>query len=111
MKRMGTTEITLHAIRHGEAYVNRGDTYWGRSNESELTSEGVEQGRRLGRYFLRRGIEPDIIYSSIAARAVKTAEVCLDEMGIELDINTDEALQELDQGDWVGKVRADVKTE
>jgi probable phosphoglycerate mutase len=108
---MSTSNRTqeLYLIRHGESKANTDRSIiGGRSNESPLTEDGIEQARLLGRLLLQEEIIPDRVFSSPAARALQTAEHTLKAMGLGIEPVICDGLQELDQGDWTGTER--VKT-
>ncbi len=49
-----------------------------------LTNRGLQDATRLGKYYNSKGIKPDQIISSDAARAFATAELMASQMGYEL---------------------------
>ncbi|KAF2272796.1 phosphoglycerate mutase-like protein [Westerdykella ornata] len=67
-----TTGLRLYLIRHGETVDNVGSVYAGR-RDSELTSHGYQQAKRLGAYFHSQGIVFTHLFSSQLQRAAKTA--------------------------------------
>lgn len=70
-----------------------------------LTQHGIDQARMLGSYLSEHKIIPARVYSSPAVRTVRTATLALEAMGLDISLATDEALLEMDQGDWVGRIR------
>ncbi len=101
----------IYLIRHGEAENNRYNLnnpeqkrIFGRSNHLNLTDQGIQQAKDLGRKLQKFKIYPDIVYSSPAQRALQTARYTLSAMGVELDIAPDERLQERDVGHWTGEL-------
>jgi broad specificity phosphatase PhoE len=105
---MGSIDLELYWMRHGEAVTNLLDTFSGRSNEAVLTPRGIEQSKKLGYFLAKLGIFPSSVYVSPAIRAIQTAEYCLAEMGLNIEPLIHDALQELDQGEWVGKNRLEM---
>ena len=104
-------DMELYLIRHAETVMNiNPHLVGGRSNEVELTAEGIEQSRRLGRYLLAKQIFPSKVYSSPAVRTLRTAEYVLKEMGLEIEPVISDLLQELSQGSAEGKLRIEVYT-
>ncbi len=95
-------------MRHGESEMNTLPIFSGRSNETPLTPKGIEQSKKLGHFLSKQEIFPTVVYVSPALRTVQTAEYCLAEMGLDVEPLMHDALQELDQGDWVGRVRSEV---
>jgi broad specificity phosphatase PhoE len=104
--------VDLYVIRHAESAANASGSHLigGRSNETPLTEKGIEQAKQLGRYLLTKDIKPDFIYASPAVRTLETARYALAEMGITSKPLIEDALQELDQGRWVGRNRKDTYT-
>src|SRR3989344_5611429 len=96
--------IDLYLIRHAEC-ENNINSYliWGRSNNSPLTKNGIKQAMYLETRLKRENIKFDKVYSSPAIRALETAKLSVN-YNLD-DIIISENLQELDQGDWVGKLR------
>ncbi len=107
---MSTTKLYL--IRHAESQANtEPHIIGGRSNHSPITEKGVEQAKRLGAHFLDEGIIPTQVFASPAVRTLQTARYTLRTMSIKITPKIDSALQELDQGDWVGQNRSEMYNE
>lgn len=101
----------MYAVRHAESAMNvQPHLIGGRSNEAELTTLGVTQARALGQLLLQVIELPAVVYASPAVRTQATAFAAFTEMGIDPPIILDAALLEMDQGDYVGRQRADVYT-
>lgn len=83
----------------------------GRMNDTPLTAKGIEQSRKLGKWLKRHSFEPSAIYTSPAVRTMQTAHYALKEMGNTTTPIIEDALQELDQGEWVGRERSDIYTD
>ena len=60
--------MRLFLVRHAEAAPGEPDAL------RTLTPHGKQQARELGRRFVRKGIEPDAIFSSPLLRARETAD-------------------------------------
>jgi alpha-ribazole phosphatase len=106
------SKIELYLIRHAESEANtKPHIVSGRSNNTPLTELGVNQAITAGRHLLQKGIIPSRVYSSPAVRTIQTAEHVLNEMGVAIKPIKVEALQELHQGDNVGRIRSDVYTD
>ncbi|MEI6621377.1 MAG: histidine phosphatase family protein [Actinomycetes bacterium] len=98
-------------VRHGESVANtRPHIIGGRSNHSPLTSTGQQQATRLGRGLAACGYQPEVVYSSPAVRTVQTAESAMAAMGFQARVQLDDRLQELDQGQWTGRLRENAYT-
>jgi broad specificity phosphatase PhoE len=101
--------IKLYLFRHAESQANtRPHIISGRRNESLLTEHGIDQARMLGRYLSAHKIIPTRVYSSPAVRTLRTATFALETMGLDIRPTADDALQEMNQGDWVGHIRHEV---
>ncbi|PIV90765.1 hypothetical protein COW46_01315 [Candidatus Gracilibacteria bacterium CG17_big_fil_post_rev_8_21_14_2_50_48_13] len=102
-----------HLIRHGESEANekRADRICGRSSETPLTEKGHQQARLLGTWCVEQGIHFDRICTSKAVRAVQTAQGVCDAMQIAPEnIVLVDDIEEKDQGEWTGAVRANIYT-
>lgn len=101
----------LYLIRHGESEMNtNAHLIGGRSNETPLTARGVEQARLLGKYFLENSIIPTHVFASPALRTLQTADNTLSAMNIDIKPIVVDEIQEMDQGDYVGRLRTEVYT-
>lgn len=86
-------------------HTDYGERFTGRADGAPLTSAGEEQARALGE---RLAGEPlAAIYSSPRERARQTAAAVATPHG--LAVQTAEALDEIDLGDWTGKRIADLE--
>ena len=100
-------------IRHGESEYNKlySHLVGGRSNDTPLSTKGIEQSELLGKYLLNKEVKFDKVYSSPAVRAIGTANIV---MGIQKypleEILVFDELLELDQGDWTWKLRDEMYT-
>ena len=92
----------LYIIRHGQTQLNKTFALQGRS-DLPLNEEGCRQAQEAGRWFEEQGIVFDRVYSSPLQRAVKTAQLCAENVPVILD----ERLIEMDYGPYEG---ADLKT-
>lgn len=106
-----TARILL--VRHGESEVNAHGAHLvgGRSSWAELTERGKAQSRALGRRWIDELHDDHVVVSSTAVRATQTARYALEAAGCRLTrLRTSEALEELDQGAWTGRLRAEIYT-
>ena len=105
--RRGPQELVL--VRHAESMGNLADAeardadadrleLSARDADVELSPNGEEQGRTLGRWVagLDDDTKPDLVVSSPYRRAADTARAALDELGLEVLL--DERLRERDLG-------------
>lgn len=100
--------MKIYIIRHAESEYNKFFSHLigGRSNYSPLSSEGMLQAKLLGEYLKNKKIVFDKVFSSPAVRTIDTAKISLKLINYPLDdIVLSDQLQELDQGDFVGKIR------
>lgn len=108
----GPMTPNLYIVRHAESAMNvQPHLVGGRSNEAELTERGVAQARALGRLLLEQVGVPKAVYASPAVRTQATARHALEAAGLQTAIRLDEALYEMDQGDYVGRERNEVYTD
>jgi len=93
---------TFFAMRHGGAEhnaENRADS--GNFNTSSLTEEGRKEAAKAASGFK---MDIDVIYASPYARTQQTAEIIIEELGLDKDIIvTDERIGEFDFGEFDGK--------
>jgi len=101
----------LYLIRHGESQMNvNSHLVGGRSNETPLTKHGVRQAQLLGEYFLANNILPTQVFASPAVRTRETAMHTLAAMDFTIEPIIATEIQEMDQGDYVGRLRSEVYT-
>ena len=99
---------TLLLIRHAETPYNVDPTYiGGQSNWLPLTETGETQPRHAAEY-VRAEYEGQVVCwdTSPAVRAVRTGEMILTELGIDLQSQLDARLLEMSQGEAEGKRRS-----
>ena len=103
--------IRVALIRHAESVANTQlHVIGGRSNHSPLTAAGEQQAVELGERLKAVGYSPDGVYSSPAVRTLETARIALSVTGYPHRVQVDDRLQELEQGEWTGRLRADTYT-
>ena len=73
---------TLYLVRHGQA-EDRAPMF--RDFERELTSQGIMDSARMGKYLAQQGLQPDRLVTSSAARAYQTAKVMAEQLHLDLD--------------------------
>jgi broad specificity phosphatase PhoE len=93
---------TLLLARHGETDWNRDGRLQGHA-DTPLNDRGREQARALAEEI--NGVE--VIYSSDLRRAVETAEVVAERLGLE--VRVDSRLRERGFGAWEGLTRAEIE--
>jgi broad specificity phosphatase PhoE len=104
------TEVYL--IRHAESTMNeRPELIGGRSPSATLTANGKRQARALGVFLKSQGISFNAIYSSPLDRAKQTALAICQELNIsEEKLEYSDALMEMSQGQWEGRLRSEIYT-
>jgi phosphohistidine phosphatase len=78
-------ELELYLLRHAHA----GDSAkWdGPDSERPLSPKGRRQAERLGAFLAERGFAPDAIVTSPKVRAVQTAQLVADALGIAVSVD------------------------
>jgi len=71
--------IELVLLRHGESTWNRENRFTGWT-DVDLTEKGVAEARAAGRALRAAGIAPDVAYTSLLKRAIRTLWLVLDEL-------------------------------
>ena len=67
-------------VRHGQSewnLANRFTGWW----DVDLTDKGVEEARAAGRLLKDKGVLPDIAFTSLQTRAIRTLNLALEECG------------------------------
>ena len=95
--------MQLYVIRHGFSEANAAGLVQGQS-DSSLTDTGIAQAELLGRFFKRKGIQPDRIYSSPLGRAYSTAMLISDAIPGKPPVEKMQGLMEVDTGRLSGLV-------
>ncbi|MEM4371923.1 MAG: phosphohistidine phosphatase SixA, partial [Metallosphaera sp.] len=80
---------TILIVRHGESEPQ---TEGINDQDRKLVKKGVKQMRRVANFLEEMGYEPDQVMVSPMLRAVQSAEVILDEMGLDMKAETLEDL-------------------
>jgi len=70
---------TLVLLRHGQSVWNSENRFTGWT-DVDLSDLGRQQAAESGRELVREGIYPDIVYTSILKRGIRTAWIMLDAM-------------------------------
>src|ERR1700674_5198199 len=91
----------LVLVRHGQSEWNLKNLFTG-WRDVDLTEQGIVEARSAGRKLKSQGLRFDIAFTSALKRAQRTLDIILDEMGQQIPIIRDQALNERDYGDLVG---------
>jgi 2,3-bisphosphoglycerate-dependent phosphoglycerate mutase len=68
-------------VRHGQSTWNLDNLFTGWT-DVDLTDQGREEARRAGREIKAAGFVPDIVFTSLLKRAIRTKWLLLDEMDL-----------------------------
>jgi 2,3-bisphosphoglycerate-dependent phosphoglycerate mutase len=94
---------TLVLLRHGESAWNRENLFTG-WYDSDLSEAGRRQAVDAGLLMAEKGVAPTILHTSLLVRAVRTAELALDQLGRQwLPVRRTWRLNERHYGDLQGK--------
>jgi len=93
-------------MRHGQAENNVSRTLVGRHIESHLTSQGKDQAADVAKQL--KSIPIDKVYVSPVIRAMETAQIVCETLGMDYEI--DERLYEIELGKLVGMNYEEVTT-
>ncbi|MGL6107051.1 histidine phosphatase family protein [Romboutsia sp.] len=95
---------TFYIVRHGQTNWNILGKTQGHGN-SDLTAKGEEQAKELAEAMVNYPI--DLIYSSDLGRAVQTAQIVGEKIGVEVEKT--EGLREMGFGVWEGLLIEEIK--
>lgn len=95
----------LYLARHGETTWNVAGRYQGR-RESALSARGVRQAFALAEAFAERRPRIERIIASPLLRTRATAQMVADRLN--LQVETDDALLEIEHGTWNGRLRDEI---
>jgi 2,3-bisphosphoglycerate-dependent phosphoglycerate mutase len=94
---------TLVLLRHGESEWNLANLFTGWI-DVDLTSRGCDEARQGGREIAHASVVPDVVHTSLQLRAVRTAELALEECGRKwIPVRRSWRLNERHYGDLQGK--------
>lgn len=71
------TNGKLILLRHGQSLWNKSNQFTGWV-DVDLTEQGVAEAKRGGELIKEAGLEPDVLYTSLLRRAIRTANISLD---------------------------------
>jgi 2,3-bisphosphoglycerate-dependent phosphoglycerate mutase len=94
-------ERLLVLVRHGQSEWNLKNLFTGWKNP-DLTEQGVKEARTAGQTLKEMKLEFDEAFTSDLMRAQKTLALMQEEMGTDLPITQNQALNERDYGDITG---------
>ena len=71
----------LILLRHGQSTRNQENLFAG-WHDVPLSERGVTEARESGRLMKQEGLAPTVVHTSVLQRAIQTADVALEEMGL-----------------------------
>ncbi len=101
-------ERLLVLVRHGESEWNKLNLFTG-WHDVDLSEKGIEEARAAGRRLKAMGFAFDLAFTSALKRAQRTLDIILHEMGLDIPIVRDQALNERDYGDLTGLNKDDAR--
>ncbi len=106
--KQGMSKLIL--IRHGQSQYNLENRFTGWV-DVPLTEKGIAEAEGAGKALKETGLKPSIAFTSALQRAQKTLDIILEQLGVALPIQKDEALNERHYGDLQGKNKAETAEE
>ena len=101
------TERTLILLRHGQSTWNESNQFTGWV-DVPLTPKGEQEAQRGGELLREHDLLPDVLYTSLLTRAIKTANIALDAAGRDwIPVTRSWRLNERHYGDLQGKDKAE----
>ncbi len=98
---------TLVLVRHGQSTWNADNLFTGWW-DADLSALGEEEARGAGRLMAEAGLRLDVVHTSVQTRAVRTANIALDVMGLGwLPVRRHWRLNERHYGDLTGRNKAE----
>jgi 2,3-bisphosphoglycerate-dependent phosphoglycerate mutase len=102
---------TLVLLRHGESVWNAEGLFTGWVDVG-LSDAGRAEALRAGELFDESGLRPDVVHTSVLARAIQTANIALDVAGLGwLPVRRSWRLNERHYGALQGKDKAQTRAE
>ncbi len=102
---------TLVLLRHGQSTWNAENLFTGWW-DADLSDKGRREASAAGTLMAEAGITPDVVHTSLQTRAIRTANLALDEMGLLwLPVQRHWRLNERHYGDLTGRNKAEATAE
>nr|MDO8115004.1 2,3-bisphosphoglycerate-dependent phosphoglycerate mutase [Candidatus Sigynarchaeota archaeon] len=73
--------LKIVMVRHGESIFNSENRFSGWT-ETELSEMGIREARDTGKLLKKNGFTFDIVFTSLYKRAIRTANIILEEMDL-----------------------------
>lgn len=97
---------TLILLRHGQSTWNAENLFTGWW-DADLSDQGRQEATNAGQVLADAGIAPDVVHTSLQTRAIRTANLTLDAMGLLwLPVKRHWRLNERHYGDLTGRNKA-----
>ncbi len=71
----------LLMVRHGQSIWNLENLFTGWT-DVDLSAQGIEEARQAGREIASAGLVPDVVYTSVLKRAIRTQWLILEELDL-----------------------------
>ena len=102
---------TLVLLRHGQSTWNKENLFTG-WYDADLSDQGRAEAVAGGRAMAEAGVIPDVLHTSVQTRAIRTAQLALDEMDrLWLPVRRTWRLNERHYGDLQGKDKKQTSAE
>src|SRR3954469_13266377 len=102
---------TLVLLRHGESDWNQKNLFTGWV-DVDVTAKGAAEAHRGGQLLAEHGLLPDVLHTSLLRRAIRTADIALDEADRHwIPVRRSWRLNERHYGALQGKNKAQVRDE
>jgi 2,3-bisphosphoglycerate-dependent phosphoglycerate mutase len=102
---------TLILLRHGQSVWNQLDLFTG-WQDVDLSEQGEAEAREAGCLMRDEGLRPDVLHTSVLTRAIRTANLALEEMKLVwLPVRRTWRLNERHYGDLEGKDKKQIRKE
>jgi len=100
---------TLVLLRHGQSEWNAKDLFTGWT-DVDLSPAGEDEARSAGRALAAAGISPTIVHTSLLTRAIRTANLALEQVGaLWIPVRRSWRLNERHYGDLQGRSKPETK--
>lgn len=98
-------------VRHGQSEWNKLNQFTG-FHDADITEKGREEARVTAEVLKKRGIMPEVCFTSVLRRAYITLDIILDVLGVQnVEIIRNMNLNERDYGDLTGMNKDEARKE
>ncbi|MFH0867825.1 MAG: 2,3-diphosphoglycerate-dependent phosphoglycerate mutase [Candidatus Woesearchaeota archaeon] len=99
--------IKLVLLRHGESTWNKENRFTGWT-DVPLTKKGIEEAEESGQILKKEGYNFDVAFTNVLKRAIKTTEIVLKEMNLDIPVHESWRLNERHYGALQGLNKAEM---